>query len=228
MKRPGPARFAAFCGLLLVLLLTGACTKKESAAAGGSSADSKSAVPDDAPVVTFLGDSITAGLHLAKAEAFPAVLAEMLAEAGKPFRPVNAGVSGDTTSGGLARLEWLLSQHPDILVIELGANDGMRGIGLDLIEKNLRAIAERAEKAGVRPLLLGMRLPPNYGLDYARGFAELYDRIAADMRLAYVPYFMKGVAGEPGKNLEDGIHPTAEGHRILARNIREGLEALLP
>lgn len=184
-------------------------------------------VPQDAPRVVFLGDSLSAGMQLGAAEAFPAVLQRELATSGTPFRLVNAGVSGSTTRAGLARLDWLLKQEPGVVVVQLGANDGFRGLELDETEKNLRAIVERARDAGARVLLLGMKLPPNYGADYTTQFESLFERIAEETEVAYVPFFMDGVAGVPAMNLADGIHPTAEGHRRLAANLRAPLRRVL-
>jgi acyl-CoA thioesterase-1 len=184
-------------------------------------------VPEDAPLVVFLGDSIAAGIHLPKDRAFPAELQRRLAAKGRPFRLVNAGVSGDTTAGGRSRLDWLLGQKPAIVVVELGANDGFRGVPAATIEGNLRDIVERVKAAGAKPLLLGMKIPPNYGLDYVVEFEGLYARLAKETGCAFVPWFMRGVAGKPELNLEDGIHPTAEGHRLLAENVEKELRRLL-
>jgi acyl-CoA thioesterase-1 len=184
-------------------------------------------VPADAPRVVFLGDSITAGLHLPAHEAFPAVLQGLLAAEGRPFHLVNAGVSGDTSAGGLRRIDWVLRSKPDVLVVELGGNDGLRGQPVASIEANLRAIVGRARAAGTEVLLLGMRLPPSYGQEYAGEFAKSYDRIAFDMKLTYVPFFMQGVGGIPGMNLEDGLHPSAAGQRRLAQNVLHALRPLI-
>jgi acyl-CoA thioesterase-1 len=179
------------------------------------------------PKVIFLGDSISAGIHLADDQAFPAVLERMLRARGTPFELVNAGVSGDTTAGGVSRLDWLLKQAPDVIAVELGANDAMRGIDPARVEKNLRTILERIRAAGVTPLLLGMRIPPSYGAEHAQAIDALYDRIAADLGVPYVAYFMKGVATDPALNLPDGIHPTARGHELLAENVAPTLHELL-
>ena len=154
-------------------------------------------------------------------------LQRRLAEDGLPFHLINAGVSGDTTAGGVARVDWLLKQEPAVVVIELGANDGFRGVPLATIEENLRRIVERVREAGVRALLLGIRLPPNYGSEYAGGFDELYARVAEETGVAYVPFFMEGVAGVPDMNLQDGIHPTPAGHEKLADNLESSLADLL-
>ena len=186
-------------------------------------------IPAEAPTVVFLGDSIGAGLHLPEHQAFPAVLQRRLAREGLPFHLVSSCESGRTTSGGVTALAWVLRREPDLVVIELGGNDGLRGIALEDVEANLRAMVEGAREAGARVLLLGVRLPPNYG-EYGERFDALYPRLAAELGLAFVPYFMEGVGAEAEMNLEDGLHPTAEGQERLADNVapalRDCLEAL--
>ncbi len=179
------------------------------------------------PLVVFLGDSLTAGLGLAEEEAFPARVAARAAAAGRSMRVVNAGVSGDTSAGGLARLDWLLRQRPDLLVVELGANDGLRGLPVEMTEANLRAIVSRTRAAGVGVLLVGIQVPPNYGPDYARRFAAVFPRLAGELDVPLVPFLLEGVAGEPALNLPDGIHPTAQGHERLAANVMPYLEEAL-
>ena len=185
------------------------------------------AIPDDAPKVVFLGDSISAGLHLEPGQAFPAVLQRTLAAEGLPFRLVNAGVSGDTSAGGLRRLDWLLEQAPDVLVLELGGNDGLRGQPLEEIEARLRVIVQRSQEAGARVLLLGVRMPPSLGAEYASGFEAIYSRLAEELGCDFVPYFMEGTAGVAGRMLDDGIHPSAAGHERLAENVAPALRELL-
>ncbi len=184
-------------------------------------------VPGDAPLVVFLGDSISAGLHLSSNQAFPAVLQAEFARRERPFRLVNAGVSGDTSAGGLERIDWLLKQKPSLVVLELGGNDGLRGQDLAAIEANLRGIVAKTRAAGAEVLLLGMRIPPSYGKDYSEGFAALYGRIAKDMNVPSVPFFMERVGGVPELLLEDGLHPNARGHEILAENVAPKLLELL-
>jgi acyl-CoA thioesterase-1 len=184
-------------------------------------------VPSDAPLVVMLGDSIAAGLHLSADEAFPAVLQRELAAAGTPFRLVNAGVSGDTTAGGLRRIDWILKQKPDVLVVELGGNDGLRGQDLAGVESNLRGIVTRAKDAGARVVLIGVQIPTSYGADYAGKFAAIYPRIAEELGVVLVPDFFAGVGGVPDMTLEDGLHPTAAGHARLARNAASVLEGVL-
>jgi acyl-CoA thioesterase I len=179
------------------------------------------------PIVIFLGDSLTAGLGLDAAQAYPAILGSRFAAQGKPLRVINAGVSGDTTAGGLRRLAWLLKQKPEALVVGLGANDGLRGVPLVDIERNLREIVRRSQAAGVRVLLLGMQIPPNYGPAYAGGFTAMYPRIAKDLDVPLVPFLLKDVGGVPELNQADGIHPTAVGQRKVADTVYPYLRDLL-
>jgi acyl-CoA thioesterase-1 len=183
----------------------------------------QSAPAPGAPVVVFLGDSLTAGLGLDEDQAYPALLERQLKAEGKPVRVINAGVSGDTTAGGLARLGWLLNQHPDLVVVGLGANDGLRGQPIAEIETNLREIVRRSQAAGAGVLLLGMRLPPNYG-PYAGQFAALYPKLARELSVPLVPFLLDHVGGIRELNQADGIHPTAEGDEIVAKNVRPYLE----
>ncbi len=170
----------------------------------------------DRPTVVFLGDSLTAGFGLGASRAFPALVAQSFEAAGRDAKVVNAGVSGDTTAGGLRRLDWLLRQSPDILVVALGGNDGLRGVDLDDTEANLRAIVTGARDAGVRIILAGMLIPPNYGPDYTERFARLYPTLADELEVTLIPFLLEGVAGNPALNQADGIHPTAEGQRRVA------------
>lgn len=183
-------------------------------------------VPATAPTVLFMGDSIGAGLHLAEHQAFPAVLQRRLDAAGLPFRLVNASESGRTSAGGASALEWSLRTDPDVVVIELGGNDGLRGVDPADTERNLRAMIEASRAAGARVLLLGVRLPPNYGA-LAETFDALYPRLAAEYGVDLVPFFMEGVGGVPELNLPDGLHPTAEGHERLADNVEAALAEML-
>jgi len=176
--------------------------------------------------IVFLGDSLTAGLGLAEDEAYPALIERELRNEGKPVQVINAGVSGDTTAGGLSRLGWLLGQRPDVVVVALGANDGLRGLPLSEIETNLREIVRRSEAAGARVLLVGMRMPPNYG-PYADDFAALFPRLAKELDVPLVPFLLAGVGGIRGLNQADGIHPTADGQEILAKNVLPYLSGML-
>lgn len=177
------------------------------------------APPPPPPKVVFLGDSLTAGLGVDQDQAFPALLEAKFKEAGLPVQIVNAGISGDTTAGGLRRLDWLLGQEPDILVVGLGANDGLRGLPVAKLEENLREIIRRAQGAGARVLLLGMRMPPSHGPEYAAPFAAVYPRLAKELGVPLVPFLLEGVAGRADLNLADGIHPNPQGHKQLAETV---------
>jgi acyl-CoA thioesterase-1 len=195
--------------------------------APGAGAAGAATTGPDLPVVVFLGDSLTAGLGLAAEQAYPALVSQRLAVEGTPIQAVNAGVSGDTSAGGLRRLGWLLRQQPDLMVVELGANDALRGQPLAAVEENLRLIVEQSQRAGVQVLLVGLRIPPSYGSDYAEGFAALYPRLARELDVPLVPFLLEGVAGDPELNLPDGIHPNAEGHRRIAELVAPRVAALL-
>lgn len=183
--------------------------------------------PAESPVVIFLGDSLTAGFGIREDEAFPALVQEELTAQGWTGRVVNAGVSGDTTAGGLSRLDWLLAQEPDIVVVELGANDGMRGLSLEETTENLGEIIRRCQDSQVEVLLLGMKIPPSYGADYALAFAAIFPKLADELRVPLVPFLLAGVAADPTLNLADGIHPNAAGHQLLAKNVLPRIQELL-
>ncbi|RKY18793.1 MAG: arylesterase [Planctomycetota bacterium] len=180
-------------------------------------------IPAGAPKVAFLGDSITAGLHLPQDVGFPAVVQRLLAARELPFELVLAGVSGDTSAGGLRRIDWVLKSKPDVVIIELGGNDGLRGKPVDDIKANLAAIVQRVRAAGARPVLLGMLLPPNYGQAYTTSFSDMYEQLAHELELDFVPGFMRRVGMHPELMLGDMLHPNADGHAQLA----EVLEPLL-
>ena len=179
------------------------------------------------PRVVFLGDSITAGYGLDAEQAFPALIRGALAGDGIPVDVVNLGVSGDTTAGGLARLDWVLRQKPDVLVVGLGGNDGLRGQDVKSSEANLRAIVTKGRDAGAQVLLLGMMIPPNYGPEYTKEFREIYPRLARELDVPLVPFLLEGVGGEAKLNQGDGIHPTAEGHERVAANVLPHVRELL-
>jgi acyl-CoA thioesterase-1 len=178
-------------------------------------------------VVVALGDSLTAGFGVTAGEAYPARLAERLQREGYPHRVVNAGVSGDTSAGGLARIDWVLRARPEVVVVALGANDGLRGQPPEALERNLEAIVRRLQAAGARVLLAGMLVPPNYGADYGRRFAAVYPAVARRTGVPLMPFLLDGVAADPRLNQPDGIHPTAEGHRVVAERLWPHLVPLL-
>lgn len=181
----------------------------------------------DRPVIVAFGDSLTAGFGVPPEESYPAQLQRRLDEAGYRYRVVNAGVSGDTTAGGVRRVDWVLKSHPRIVILELGGNDGLRGLDLNQIRQNLERIITRLQAAGVTVVLVGMQLPPNYGLDYTTRFAQLYEELARKYRLTYMPFFLEGVGAVAALNQADGIHPTGAGYRVIVQNLFPVLEPLL-
>jgi len=178
-------------------------------------------------VVVALGDSLTAGLGVGADEAYPALLEARMRREGFAYRVVNAGVSGDTSAGGLRRIDWALRLSPAVVIVALGANDGLRGQPPEALRDNLTRIIERARAAGARVLLAGMRVPPNYGADYGRAFAAVYPAVAKATGVPLAPFLLDGVAGNPRLNQADGIHPTAEGQRRIADALWPYLEPLL-
>lgn len=177
--------------------------------------------------IVFLGDSISAGFGLAESQAFPALVQARLRAEGHAVDVINAGVSGDTTAGGLARLDWVLRTEPDLLVVELGGNDALRGQPIANIERNLRDIVRDGKRAGARVLVLGMDIPRNYGREYGEDFAGLYERVAAAEDVPLVPEFVREVGMTRRLMLPDGIHPTAEGHQVLADSLISVIEEMI-
>jgi acyl-CoA thioesterase-1 len=179
------------------------------------------------PVIVALGDSITSGLGVAADEAYPALLEVRLRRDGYAHRVVNAGVSGDTTAGGLRRVDWVLRAQPEIVILALGANDGLRGQPPQTTRANLEAIVARLTAAGARVLLAGMRMPPNYGETFTRQFEAVFPAVARRANVALVPFLLDGVAADPTLNQADGLHPNAAGHRVIADRLWPHLAPLL-
>lgn len=180
----------------------------------------------DERVIVALGDSLTAGQGVAPDEAYPALLGARLKREGYAYRLVNAGVSGDTSAGGLARVDWILRNRPDIVIVALGANDGLRGQPPQALRDNLIAVIDRLHARGARVLLAGMRVPPSYGEAYAGRFAAVFTE-AGRRADAFMPFLLDGVAAVPGLNQVDGIHPNAAGHRLIADRLWPYLRPLL-
>jgi len=180
-----------------------------------------------AATVVCFGDSLTAGLGLDEAQAYPAEVARLAEAAGTPWKVINAGVSGDTTAGGVRRLAWALKAKPDIVVIALGGNDGLRGLSPEQTRANLATLIDGVRAAGAVPLLAGMRIPGNYGADYAEAFAAIYPALAAEKQVALLPFLLAGVGGVTALNQADGIHPTAEGQKLIAATVYAALVPLV-
>ena len=202
----GPA--AILCAAVLVVLALGVSDAREG-------------------VIVALGDSLTAGYGVAREEAWPARLGARLRREGYAVRVVNAGVSGDTSAGGLRRVDWVLRGRPVIVIVALGANDGLRGLSVTAMRRNLTAIIRSVREGGADVLLAGMRVPPNYGDDYAREFAETFPAVAAEMGVPLMPFLLDGVAADPELNQADGLHPSAAGHRVIAERVFPHLLPLL-
>jgi len=180
-------------------------------------------------VILFLGNSITAGYGLDPEQAFPALIQEKIDAKSWKFKVVNAGQSGDTSAGGLNRLDWLLKNRVDILILELGANDGLRGLPAETTRKNLQAIIDRtkAKYPEVKVIVAGIKVPPNMGGDYGRKFEAVFADLAKKNKAVLIPFVLEGVGGSRELNLADGIHPTAKGHEIVAANVWKLLEPIL-
>ncbi len=171
------------------------------------------------PVIVAMGDSLTAGFGLAEADSYPAQLERLLADRGLDYRVVNAGISGETSSGARSRVDWMLKLKPQIVILETGANDGLRGIDPALVEENIEQIITRFKQAGVTVVLAGMQMVTNLGENYVSSFNSLYPRLAARHEVIFMPFFLQGVATESSLNQPDGIHPNSMGYRIIAANM---------
>ncbi|HJT20627.1 MAG TPA: arylesterase [Nitrospira sp.] len=185
------------------------------------------AIQDNRPRIVAFGDSLTSGLGVAAEEAYPAQLQRRLDAAGFRYRVINAGVSGDTTAGGLRRVPWILNGRPSIVILELGGNDGLRGLSLEETKRNLERIIEQLQQASVAVVLAGMKLPPNYGTEYTKAFEAMYPALARQYRLKLIPFFLDGIAGLAEFNQADGIHPTAEGYRVIVEKLFDQVTPLL-
>lgn len=179
------------------------------------------------PKIVAFGDSLTAGLGVSSDESYPAQLEKQLHKRGFHYEVVNAGVSGETSAGGVRRVEWILKSRPTVVILELGVNDGLRGMPLEQTYTNLRSIIERLQNEGVLVILAGMRLPLNYGEAYGGDFFEMYSRLAQELTIPLIPFLLEGVAAKPGLNQADGIHPTADGYTLVTQNVLHTLEPLL-
>lgn len=222
-----------FCYFLTFLAFVGCGEVKPSEKTADSTpsiTDSKtSVVADSQHVIMFFGNSLTAGLGVTPEESFPGQIAQRLDSLGYPYRVINAGLSGETTASGMNRLNWVLREKPDVFILELGANDGLRGIALEETKKNLEQIVKEVKNANpeVTLILTGMQIPPNMGPEYTETFKNLFPELAEAHDLLLVPFLLDGVGGIPELNQADGIHPTPKGHQILAENVWQVLFPVL-
>ncbi len=201
---------------------------KTPATKADNKADKRDSVTKTKTIV-FFGNSLTAGYGLTPSEAFPALVQNKIDSLQLPYKVVNAGVSGETSTGGNARIDWILRQSLDIFILELGANDGLRGIPLWQTRESLQSIIDKVKTKypSAKLVLAGMQIPPNMGPDYTTEFKKIYSGLAQKNQMVLIPFLLEGVGGEEKLNQEDGIHPTAEGHKILAENIWKELQPLL-
>lgn len=226
-----------FCYLFLLFVLI-SCQPKGSKADSGDetnvveeqfSAQEKGGESAEGKVLVFFGNSLTAGMGLDPSDSFPALIQNKLDSLDLNYSVVNAGLSGETTAGGNSRVDWVLNQKPDVFVLELGANDGLRGIPLDETRSNLQSIIDKVRKKNpeVIIVLVGMQIPPNMGPEYTAEFRKIFPELAEKNSIALIPFLLEGVAGNPELNQRDGIHPTADGQKIVAENVWKVLKDVL-
>jgi acyl-CoA thioesterase-1 len=231
-------RFRRFLLMLLAVSLPaaacgGGCdfavgrTAQDSSASSAAAPAEDPAAPSARPRIVALGDSLTAGYGLLESQSYPAVLQEHIDRDGYAFEVVNAGVSGDTSAGGLRRLDWALDGDVRVLIVALGANDGLRGLSADEMKENLTAIIARARERRVVVILAGMEAPPNYGPEYATSFRQAFRDVAQQERVLFLPFLLDKVAGENALNQRDGIHPNEQGARMVADTVWTVLRPLL-
>jgi acyl-CoA thioesterase-1 len=223
--------------LILTCVALAGCTKTEAPrqeippARTSNAAAPRPAAADARPVIAVLGDSLAEGMGVAKGKSYPDIVQQTLDRKGYSYRVMNLGVSGDTTTGGLSRLAYALSLKPSILVIELGGNDGLRGIPVSSTKANLEKMIRESQKAGVDVLLAGMTLPPNYGTEYIRKFEAVYHDLAREYKVQLIPSLMRPIAEQiesrPELMQQDGIHPTAQGHELLGQTVVRYLMPML-
>jgi acyl-CoA thioesterase-1 len=226
----------AYVWLLLAVCVTvGACSgecgrvsvRALPPGASGSTASADPNAEPERPKIVALGDSLTAGFGLVESESYPAVLQERITAEGYEFEVVNAGVSGDTSAGGLRRLDWSLDGDVRVLIVALGGNDGLRGLSIREMQQNLTTIIERARERNIVVILAGMEAPPNYGPEYVESFRVAYREVAMRQRVLFIPFLLDQVAGESTLNQTDGIHPNAAGARIIAATVWSVLKPIL-
>ena len=217
---------------ILLLLLSAACNNPNSTPAGVAKDSTQKETPlpsSSVKNIIFFGNSLTAGYGLDLSEAYPALIQAKIDSLKLSYKVINAGLSGETTAGGNSRIDWILKQPVHVFVLELGGNDGLRGIPLEETEKNLQQILNKVKEKypNAKCMLAGMRVPPNMGKQYSEKFHALFITLAKKNKIAFLPFLLEGVGGEPGLNQADGIHPTAEGQKIVAENVWAVLKELL-
>jgi len=213
--------------VISIALVLAGCGRQEQPAAGPAPAEQERRPVDTRPVIAAFGDSLSAGYGVSPGRSYPACLQRELDRGGYAYRVVNAGVSGDTTTSGLVRIDGVIALRPVIVILEFGGNDGLRGIPVRASEANLEKMIVALRKAGATVVLAGMTLPPNYGPDYIRSFEGMYTTLAAKYKLPLIPFLLAGVAGNANLMQDDGIHPNIEGNVRVAATVFKVLEPLL-
>ncbi|MFZ3046628.1 MAG: arylesterase [Desulfatirhabdiaceae bacterium] len=199
-------------GLMIVLILIFGCSDSKT-----PTATAPSPIPNG--IIVAMGDSLTEGLGVDETQTYPAILEKRLAAEGYHFKVINAGVSGETSSGALSRIEWILSLKPDIVILCTGANDGFRGIDPSLVTKNIRTMIARLKEQDVTIVLAGMKMVENMGKSYTQMFNSLYETIAREEQVIFIPFFLEGVATRRSMNQPDGVHPNARGYQVIVENL---------
>lgn len=217
-----------FCALLCSLFVI-SCGEKNPNTEKTTPAtvvDNTEETTTDTGIIMFYGTSLTAGLGLEQEQAYPALIQKKIDSLDLPYQVVNAGLSGETTAGGKSRIDWVLNQEVDVFVLELGANDGLRGVAVEESRRNLQAIidAVRENNPDVKIILAGMQMPPNMGREYTEGFSRMFPDLAEENNILLIPFLLENVGGIPELNQRDGIHPTAEGQEIMANTVWAVLE----
>jgi acyl-CoA thioesterase I len=210
----------------MIFVCSLACKQKENEY-GADPLPPQNTKEQNLPKIVAFGNSLTAGHGLALDQSYPALLQNMLEKNGYKYEVVNSGLSGDTTAGGLRRLDWVLQEHPEIVVLELGANDILRGLSIQEMKANLSEMIEKIKASGAQIILAGMEAPTNFGPEYRREVHEAYLNLAEKYDLIFIPFFLEGVAGKTNLNLEDGVHPNPEGTKIVAEKVFKTIEPLL-
>ena len=230
-KRPNAIRKYLLFSALGCLLIFASCGEKQKQREQDTQQTQETAEQEkeDTKTILFFGNSLTAGMGLDPSEAFPQLIQKKIDSLDLPYQVINAGLSGETTAAGKNRIGWILNQEVDVFVLELGANDGLRGIAVDQTKKNLQAIIDtvRQKSPDTEIILAGMQIPPNLGETYTTGFQKIFPELTEENDLYLVPFLLEGVAGDAKLNQQDGIHPTAEGQKIVALNVWEVLREVL-
>ena len=214
-RRTSPSPSSPALLLWLFLLLFAGCDRQQETPADGET----ETIPSHSGTIIAAGDSLTAGYGVAEDQAYPALLEKKLRGNGYNWQVINAGISGETSSGVLSRINWIIAQHPDIVILEIGANDGLRGIPVSVIRDNLDKSVQRLQEENIVVVLAGMQMVRNLGPAYAGDFAKIYPAVAKEREVILVPFFLEGVAGKASLNQPDAIHPTPEGYEIVAETV---------